>query len=255
MQMDEQRRGPRIIALGALSAIGKATLALYAAEGADLVLVGRDVALLDQFGVELGGLGAGSVHAMPLDLAACPQPAQRFAEMVDRLGGAVDLVFVFYGALGTQADGAPDAAEARSVIETNFASAAEWCLAAADTLERQGSGTLLVLSSVAGDRGRRSNYIYGAAKAGLSVLVQGLAHRLAGSRARAVVVKAGFVATPMTAHVENKGMLWASPDRVAAAIHRAAQRSAPVVYVPWFWRYIMAVLRCLPAWIFHRLNI
>ena len=109
-----------------------------------------------------------------------------------------------------------------------------------------------MIGSVAGDRGRGSNYIYGASKAGLGVLVQGIAHRLARSGARAVLIKPGFVDTPMTAGVARKGPLWASSETVARTIVASADRGGPIVYAPVFWRAIMFVVRNLPSTIFHR---
>jgi NAD(P)-dependent dehydrogenase (short-subunit alcohol dehydrogenase family) len=112
-----------------------------------------------------------------------------------------------------------------------------------------------VIGSVAGDRGRRSNYVYGAAKGGLGILVQGIAHRLASSGARAVVVKPGFVDTPMTAAITKKGLLWAKPQRIAEIIIQASTPKAPrspVIYAPYFWRWIMYVVRFMPNFIFHR---
>src|SRR5262249_36559014 len=134
-------------------------------------------------------------------------------------------------------------AEARTILRVNFTSAAEWCLATADLVEAQGHGSLVVVGSVAGDRGRQSNYIYGAAKGGLGLLVQGLAHRLTRCGGRAVVVKPGFVDTPMTAGTQKGGPLWAKPEAVAAIIKRAAENSGPVVYAPGFWRWIMLAVR------------
>ena len=119
----------------------------------------------------------------------------------------------------------------------NFTSAAGWCLAAANVLEKQGDHTLIVIGSVAGDRGRASNVSYGAAKGGLAVLVQGIAHRLAKSGASAVVVKPGFVDTPMTAHIARKGLLWAKPTAIGKKIVRIAERGSPrpIIYTPGFW--------------------
>jgi NAD(P)-dependent dehydrogenase (short-subunit alcohol dehydrogenase family) len=154
--------------------------------------------------------------------------------------------------LGDQRLAERDAAEAKRIMLTNYVSAALWCLAAAELLERQRGGMLVVVGSVAGDRGRQSNYMYGSAKAGLAALVQGLAHRLHPSGARAVLVKPGFVITPMTAGLKRGGALWASPQRVAAVVREAAQGAATVVYAPWFWRWIMAVIRAAPAPLLHR---
>ncbi len=110
----------------------------------------------------------------------------------------------------------------------------------------------MVIGSVAGDRGRRSNHVYGAAKAGLGVLVQGIAHRLAASGARAVLVKPGFIDTPMTARLKRRGPLWAKPEAIAAVIVKAAGGKAPVVYAPRFWRFILLIVRLVPAPVFHR---
>jgi NAD(P)-dependent dehydrogenase (short-subunit alcohol dehydrogenase family) len=113
----------------------------------------------------------------------------------------------------------------------------------------------VVIGSVAGDRGRRSNFIYGAAKGGLARLVEGIAHKLAPTGARAVIVEPGFVDTPMTAHIARKGLLWAKPAQVAAVVVAAADKGGPVVYAPWFWRPIMLIIRLLPTAVFDRLNI
>jgi NAD(P)-dependent dehydrogenase (short-subunit alcohol dehydrogenase family) len=114
---------------------------------------------------------------------------------------------------------------------------------------------LLVIGSVAGDRGRRSNFIYGATKGGLARLVEGMAHQLAPLGARAVLIKPGFVDTPMTASFSNKGLLWAQPEQVARVIAAAARRGGPIVYAPAYWRLIMLIIRHLPTFIFDRLNI
>jgi NAD(P)-dependent dehydrogenase (short-subunit alcohol dehydrogenase family) len=239
--------------LGALSAIGEATARCYAGNGAQLLLAGRNADRLAQVATDLQARGAARAMAWKLDLAMVENVEAEFAKMTYEFGG-VDAVFLFYGVLGDQRKAESDTRELREIIRVNFASAAEWCVAAAGVLERQKHGVLLAISSVAGDRGRQSNYVYGAAKAGLSVLVEGIAHRLASSGARAVVVKLGFVDTPMTAHMAKSGPLWAKPDLIARRLQRIADggRSPPVVYLPWFWRPIMAVIRNVPIPIFHR---
>ena len=243
--------GARVIVLGALSAIGEATARLHAAEGACFLLAGRDEARLAQLAADLEARGAASCLCRSLDLAAAPDSYAAFDEMVEALGG-VDYVYLFYGLLGDQDEAERDLAAARAVVRVNFSSAAEWCLAAARRLQAQGSGVLLVASSVAGDRGRQSKPLYGAAKSGLTVLVQGLAHRLAPSGARAVAVKIGFVDTPMTAGSTKGGPLRVTPEQIAPKLRRFADGKRPVVYAPWFWRWIMLVIRLLPAPIFHR---
>ena len=243
--------GAGVVVLGALSAVGEATARLHAAEGARFLLVGRDETRLVQVAADLKARGAADCLCRSLDLADQADSYAAFDEMAEALGG-VDYVYLFYGLLGDQRQAEEELSAARAILKVNFSSAAEWCLAAARRLERQGRGVLLVASSVAGDRGRQSNALYGAAKGGLTLLVQGLAHRLAPSGARAVSVKMGFVDTPMTDGFKKGGPLWASPDQVARAIRRSADGRRPLVYVPWFWRWIMLVIRLVPAPIFHR---
>jgi len=248
-----ETRKLKIIVLGALSAIGEATARTFAAERASLLLAGRDNDRLSQVARDLQARGAEKVVPWPVDLAAVDDKASEIERMVAALGGTVDAVLLFYGVLGDQREAESNANELRKLISVNFASAAEWCVASGGVLERQKSGVLLVIGSVAGDRGRQSNYIYGSAKAGLAVLVEGLAHRLAPIGARAVVVKLGFVDTPMTAHLNKTGPLWAKPAEVARILKRIVERpSAPVVYVPWFWRPIMTIVRNVPTALFHR---
>jgi NAD(P)-dependent dehydrogenase (short-subunit alcohol dehydrogenase family) len=240
----------RVIVLGALSAVGEAVCRLYAAEGAALLIAGRDIARLSQVAADLRVRGAVDVQIEAMDLDSA-HPAKDFPALAARLGG-VDHVLIAYGVLGEQSRAESDEAHAAQVLGTNFLSPALWCLAVADVLERQGSGALIAIGSVAGDRGRRSNYVYGSAKAGLGVLVQGLAHRLAASGARAVIIKPGFIDTPMTAHLKKGGPLWSTADTVAQIIRRAADTGGPVVYAPWFWRFIMLIIRLVPASLFHK---
>ena len=249
--MTTTARRERIIALGALSAMGEATLRLYAEEGARLVLVGRGDDRLKALALDLEARGAKSVVVWPLDLVGCADPRAELARMAGAIGG-LDSVLLFYGTLGDNAKAEKDMGEARSILATNFTSAAEWSLAAADLIEAQNHGSLVVIGSVAGDRGRQSNYIYGAAKGGLGLLVQGLAHRLARCGGRAVVIKPGFVDTPMTAGIAKGGPLWAKPEAVARIIKKAATNGSPVVYAPGFWRWIMLAIRTVPSPVFHK---
>jgi decaprenylphospho-beta-D-erythro-pentofuranosid-2-ulose 2-reductase len=241
----------RIVALGALSAMGEATLRLYAEEGARIVLAGRGSERLNALARDLEARGAKTSIAWPVDLADCEDPRGELARMAASIGG-LDALLLFYGTLGDNAKAEKDIAEARQILRTNFTSAAEWCLAAADLIEAQSHGTLVVVGSVAGDRGRQSNYIYGAAKGGLALLVQGLAHRLAPKGGRAVVIKPGFVDTPMTAGMAKGGPLWAKPAAVAKIIKQAAGKGGPVVYAPGFWRWIMLAIRAVPSPVFHK---
>jgi decaprenylphospho-beta-D-erythro-pentofuranosid-2-ulose 2-reductase len=252
MNPASREKRPAIIILGALSAIAEAAARLWAERQARLLLAGRDAARLDAVAADLRLRGA-EVETFAADLAA-DQAWRAFPEMAERLG-QVDIVLLAYGTLGDQKIAEAGLDEAQRVLTANFTSAAGWCLAAANVLEKQQHGTLIVMGSVAGDRGRASNYIYGAAKGGLAVLVQGVAHRLAKAGARAVLVKPGFVDTPMTAHIGRKGPLWAKPDaigKIIAGFADSGSRNRTVVYAPGFWRWIMLVIRAIPNSIFHR---
>jgi decaprenylphospho-beta-D-erythro-pentofuranosid-2-ulose 2-reductase len=247
----------RVIIIGALSTMAMHTCRLLAAEGASMALLARNETRLADLAQDLRVRGAAKVTTFASDLEACPDHAAALAQATDAIGGA-DVIAIFYGYLGEQSRAETDLNEAQHIISANFSSAASWALAGADLLVRQGKqGTLLGISSVAGDRGRRSNYVYGAAKAGFSVLMQGIAHRFAalpnGPTAR--VIKFGFVDTAMTAGITKGGPLWASPDAAAQSVRRAFDHGGPIVYAPWFWRWVMLILRCLPAPIFNRVNI
>lgn len=245
----------RVVVLGALSAIATAAARLYAAEGAALVLVARNAERLGALAADLKARGAVRVEisAIDLDAEAMNAPAH-MAKWAALLGG-IDHIHLVYGYLGTQEKASADPAELARIAASNFSSAVQWCEAAANILRKQKRGSLVAVSSVAGDRGRQSNYAYGAAKGGLALYVQGLAHSLAPLGARAVAVKPGFVDTPMTDGLKKGGPLWASADQVGRILRRAADRGGPIQYAPGRWRLIMAIIRSVPAFIFHKTKV
>ena len=243
----------RVLFLGALSAIGEATARLFAQEGAVIGLVGRGDARLKTVAGDLEARGASRCHTWDVDLSLGPTVDLDIQKMAEAMGGELDACVVLYGILGDQNVAEHDISHARDILRTNFSSTSEWALDAANLLERQNSGSLVVVGSVAGDRGRRSNYIYGAAKGGLAILLDGLAHRLAASKASVVNIKPGFVDTPMTAHMNKSGPLWSKPSIIATAIKTAIDRGRSANrYSPWFWRWIMLVIRLIPSSIFNK---
>lgn len=257
--MSEPNPPRKVVVIGALSAIAEATARLLAADRASFILLGRRRDRLDTLSRDLLLRGAACAEVIEMDLDRAETAPTVFATARAAMGG-LDTVLLFYGSLGDQIEAERNLEAARAILRTNFESAADWVMAAANALQSSPSkrGVLGVVSSVAGDRGRRSNYLYGAAKGGLAILTQGVAHRFAAlpePRPRAIVFKLGFVDTPMTAHILNKGLLWATPDAVAATIVRSLNRSGPVVYAPSFWRWIMLVIRATPAAIFDKINI
>jgi len=245
----------RILVLGATSAIAEHWCRLRASAGDALLLVARDGEKLAAIADDLKARGAPDVQTATEDLADTAEADIRFARWGEQLGG-IDTVFLAYGILGDQKDAQSDTAALTDGLQANFTSAVVWCELAARTFEAAGAGTLVAISSVAGDRGRRTNYAYGAAKAGLSTYLEGMAHRFAGTSVTVICVKPGFVATPMTAHIDGRdGPLWATPEQVAADIQKAIEKRKPVLYTRWFWFFVMLIIRNLPRPIFNKMNI
>jgi decaprenylphospho-beta-D-erythro-pentofuranosid-2-ulose 2-reductase len=242
----------RVLILGATSGIAAATASIYAREGAALLLAGRDAVRLEALAAELTGLGAVSCQISALDLAHADQAAE-LPKLAAMLGG-LDHILVAYAIMPGQAEAAADLAVAEQMMSTDYTSTALWALAAANLLEAQGHGSLVVLGSVAGDRGRRKNFIYASTKAGIATLVEGIAHRFAGTGIRAVVVKPGPTATAMTAG-GPPGRRLVPADEVAKLVRRAADHGGPVQYAPRRWQLIMRVVRELPWWVFRRIDI
>jgi decaprenylphospho-beta-D-erythro-pentofuranosid-2-ulose 2-reductase len=240
----------QIVILGATSAIAEAAARIWAARGARFVLVARDAARTEIIAADLKARGAADADVVALDCAKVDAEVE-LRKLVSRLG-RLDILLLAYGVLGDQQILETSPAAAADMLRTNFDSAALWCLAAAAILERQRSGALVVIGSVAGDRGRQSNYLYGATKGGLALLTEGIAHRLAPLGARAVIIKPGFVDTPMTAAFSKEGPLWAKPEAVAAVIARSVEKGGPIVYAPAFWMAIMFIVRNLPWVIFRK---
>lgn len=243
----------RVVIFGATSAIAEATARLFAGKGDRICLVGRRPDRLEEIAADLRVRGAPQVEVVVADLAETGGHRQLVEIAAEKLGG-LDTALIAHGSLGDQKACESDWEAAEREVRINFLSAASLMEALAARFEAARTGTIAVISSVAGDRGRQSNYVYGAAKAGLSAWASGLRNRLAPAGVHVVTVKPGFVDTPMTAHVP-KGPLFASPEKVAKGIHRAIVRHRDVVYLPWFWAPIMAIVRAVPEAIFKRLRL
>lgn len=246
--------GPhRVLALGATSAIAEATLRLLAEQHASLALVARSESKLAAVRDDLLTRGASAAHGFVLDLDDTASHPAMLAAAVEALGG-LDVALIAHGILGDQPQAEQNYAAAEAVLRTNLLSAVSLAGWLANYFEAQGRGALAIISSVAGDRGRKSNYIYGASKGGLNVYLDGLRNRVDRAGVNVLTVKPGFVTTPMTAHLPP-GPLFAQPERVARDILRAIEKRRDVVYVPGFWRWIMLAVRMVPGRIFKRLNL
>lgn len=240
----------RLLIIGASSAIALAVARRYAARGARLVLVGRREAALQADAADLRLRGAAEVHCEVLDVLDETRHAEVLARAWSRWDG-LDLALLAHGTLPDQAAAQRSAALTLAGFDTNARSVLALLTGLADYFEQQGHGAIGVISSPAGQRGRASNYVYGAAKAAVSVFCSGLRHRLFRSGVRVVTILPGFVDTPMTADFP-KGPLWATPERVARDIERGLEHANGELYTPGFWRLIMAIVTRLPQALFLR---
>jgi short-subunit dehydrogenase len=242
-----------VLILGATSAIAAALAREFAAQKFDLVLAGRDPEELCALASDINlrfGVRAGILPFDILDTRAHAARLQSYLTETDNtLAGAV----VCIGHLGDQAKGQSDWEEARLILETNFTGCVSALNILANHFELRRAGFICAISSVAGDRGRQSNYLYGAAKAGLSVYLEGLRNRLYAAGVKVITFKPGFVDTRMT-YGRSGLFLVASPEKVAKGMFRAIIKGRDVVYLPWFWRAIMLVVKSIPEEIFKRMR-
>lgn len=243
----------RLLIAGATSAIAGEVAKCFAAEQAELFLVARDPEKLAAVAADLRVRGAQRVETALLDLTDVRRHAE-VIEAADAALGGLDAALLAHGVLPDQAECERSASAALAALEVNLTSTIALLTLLANYFERRRAGLIAVISSVSGDRGRQSNYVYGASKAGLTVFLQGLRNRLHRSGVAVLTIKPGPVDTPMTARM-RKTPLFADRRRVGRSIHRAMVRRRDVVYVPWFWRPIKWVIRAIPEWIFKRLRL
>ncbi|MDY6919889.1 MAG: SDR family oxidoreductase [Pseudomonadota bacterium] len=242
------------IIVGATSAIAEAVCRLWAVRGYRLFLVGRDQSRLDTLGKDYQVRGADAVHSFVMDVNDFDQHAPCW-QAAEQQMGRVDGIFIAHGTLPDQSACEESVQQALTEINTNGLSIVSLCTLAANQLQQQGQGTIAVISSVAGDRGRQSNYVYGAAKGMVSIFLEGLRNRLYSKGVQVTTIKPGFVDTPMTADFDKGGPLWASADQVATGIVRAIDRGRNVAYLSWFWWCIMTIIKHIPEFIFKRLSL
>lgn len=244
----------KILIVGATSAIATACARRWAEQKANLFLVGRNIEQLQQIAADLGVRGAASVHIYPLDLNQFEQHQAMLDACIDRFG-EVDQVLIAHGTLPDQRACELDVDLALREFSSNGLSVIALLTRLANQLEAQRHGTLAVISSVAGDRGRPSNYLYGTAKAAVSTFCEGLRARLFKVGVHVLTIKPGFVATPMTQGLALPGLLMAQPEDVADDILRAIEKRAAVRYTPWFWWGVMQVIKSIPAPLFKRMGL
>jgi short-subunit dehydrogenase len=241
-----------VLIVGATSAIAEAVGRIYAGRGDALFLVGRKADALAAIAADLKVRGAHTVDSETLDANDLASHEGMLSRAVQVLGG-LDTVLIAYGTLSDQKACECSAELTVQELNNNAVSVVALLTQVAPLLEARKTGSIAVISSVAGDRGRQSNYVYGSAKALVTAFLSGLRQRLQKAGVAVITVKPGFVDTPMTAAF-RKGFLWAKPQQVAAGIVRAIDRSTPVVYLPSFWYPIMLIIRSVPEGVFRRLS-
>ncbi|HTI14972.1 MAG TPA: SDR family oxidoreductase [Dictyobacter sp.] len=241
----------KVVIIGASSAIAHETAKCFARDGADLFLVGRSDEKLAVVADDLRVRGAKNVTTHVQDVADLDSHEDLLQQAITVLGG-MDVLYIAHGTLSDQQKSERSVAETLKELNTNGLSVISLLTIAANYFEQQRHGCIAVISSVAGDRGRKSNYVYGTAKAAVSTFLQGLRNRLASSGVTVVTVKPGFVATPMTAHLKQ-GPLFADAQKVGEGIYNAIQKKKDIVYLPGFWRVIMFVIKSIPEGIFKKL--
>ena len=242
----------KILIIGATSAIAEATARLYAGDGARLSLIARNPDRLEAVAADLRQRGAESVETFVLDANEFERH-ETVLNAADEAMNGIDFALIAHGTLPDQAECQSSAESTRREFDTNCTSTISMTTILANLLEPRGAGSIGVITSVAGDRGRASNYVYGAAKGAVTLFLGGLRNRLHGSGIHVLTIKPGFVDTPMTADFP-KGPLWAKPESIARGIHKAQRRRRDVVHLPGFWLPIMLIIRSIPERIFKRLS-
>jgi len=243
-----------IVVFGATSAIGQEVSRLHAPHTSHFVLCARSVDKLEVVAADIRSRGDARVSTYVVDFGD-PSSYSELVGEITAQSESVDAWYFFHGDLPEQQSCEASLTECKAAFQVNLLSILDLLNPIANYMEKQKSGAIVAVSSVAGDRGRKSNYVYGTAKGALSIYLQGLRNRLASSRVTVLDVRPGFVKTPMTAHLENDGVLWASPDTIAAEIVAGVEKKSDVIYTPGYWRLIMFVIRAIPEKLFKRLSL
>jgi len=240
-----------MVVLGATSDIARATAVAFARQGWDLRLAGRDASALQKIAVDIALRTGRDVTWSYFDAADLSSHQAFWETIAPKAEGVLCAV----GMLGDQHQAEHDWTLAQTLLQTNFTGLVPVLSMAANTFEERGRGLIIGIGSVAGDRGRATNYLYGSAKAGFAAFLSGLRNRLAAKGVHVMTVKPGFVATSMTEGMNLPKKLTATPEQVAADIVAAAEKKRDIVYTLWFWRWIMRIITHIPEGIFKKLKL
>ena len=241
-----------VLILGAKSDMAKATAIVYVKNGWNLSLAGRNVIIgLSSFRDQLKDDYGCEINLYDLDILDFQSHSEFFKSLPDKPDG----IICFIGLLGDQQKSEMDFNETETVIDSNFTGIVSLLNIFANYFEEKEDGFILAVSSVAGDRGRKSNYTYGSAKAALNAYLSGLRNRLSSKNIHVMTVKPGFVETKMTTNLDLPELFTVSPGYVAKKIYKMHQKRVNEFYVPGYWYFIMAFIRLIPERIFKKLDI
>ena len=240
-----------VLIIGAKSDIAKAIAREYAKNGYNLYLAARNVEELDEFAQDITTRTQKEVKLVELDILDFESHQAFYDSLEEKPLGVISAV----GYLGDQDKAQTDFTEAKRIIDTNHTGVVSLFNIIANDFEKRRSGFMVGISSVAGDRGRKSNYIYGSAKAALTAYLSGLRNRLYDAQVHVLTVKPGFVATKMTEDMDLPEKLTAQPEEVASDIYKAQQKNKNVVYTKWIWKWVMLIIRNIPEFQFKKMSI
>jgi len=240
-----------VLIIGAKSDIAKATAREYAKNGYDLYLAARNVDELTEFAKDIVTRTQKDVQLVELDTLDYENHKVFYDNLDEKPLGVISAV----GYLGNQEKAQSDFTEAKKIMDTNYTGVVSLFNIIADDFEKRRSGFMVGISSVAGDRGRKSNYIYGSAKAALTAYLSGLRNRLYNAQVTVLTVKPGFVATKMTEEMDLPEKLTAQSEAVAEDIYIAQQKGKSVIYTKWIWKYVMMIIKMIPEWKFKGMSI
>lgn len=242
---------PSVLLLGAGSDIAGSLARKYAAAGYGIQLAARNVSRLQPLQQDVAIRYNVSCSLHEFDAARPETHASFFSSLPDRPNVTISI----FGYLGEQKIAESDWTECERIISVNYTGAVSILNVVANAYAAQGNGTIVGISSVAGERGRQSNYFYGSAKAGFTAYLSGLRNRLFPAGVHVLTVKPGFVATKMTENMKLPPLVTAQPDEVATAIFNAARKKKAVLYVKWMWRWIMFLIKCIPESVFKKMKL
>jgi len=243
----------KVLIVGATSSIAHETAKLFASDGAEFFLVARNKEKLNAVAADLRVRGAQRAEEFPMDLNNF-ELHQQLIDIVKSNLHDIDIALIAHGTLSDQEECQNDTTKLINEFNTNCLSTLSLLTHLANYFEYRRMGCIAVISSVAGERGRQSNYVYGAAKGAVTLFLQGLRNRLSPCGVSVVTIKPGFVDTPMTAHLKKNG-LFASPEKIGDQIYHAILKGKDVVYTPGFWRPIMFMIKLCPEIIFKKLKL